>query len=1540
MKFGKRLPFLVVVFDWASFYVKYKDLKHLISLSVSGHSACISQFRTLFQSEILRVDKEYRKLWNFDSIKAITIVRKALDYTSSSAPTPSTVKCLLTDVTSVRDRLLELQDFSTTNSEGFRKLHKKLLKKTGTEVKSEWDLLLTQTLVWKDNALAKLQPLLDSLSTTISSLQTLQQRLISEHSAYCSIPSLPESALIDLGPENHKPWQPMDVSTDITDKLLLSLRVQDATRVAGLMSSGAISPSLMSRHGAAILHTLYAANEFMAVQQVLAAGVPIDAPNAAGMTVLHMCAVHGNHDGLLHALKQGASLTAQTYSAATAVHLATINGRVSSLVELLCHAVLRVCAVDGDELRTELGCGTSSQSLRDASGPSPLPSWELPTRGREALLAQLVHMDSKSNNPVLLACAHNHPKCLRTLLNAALLATGVGNLDISPALSASTPQIEQPPALALGESADSQSGTPSLLLPSPNPAIQECCKALSATPNLLSHYVDGRCMWTALHTAASIGSFACARVLVRSAGSQLVNERVGLAGNSALHEAASRGYLRCVRILLYAGASQLLQDAHGRSALHAAAKNEHPTTLTVLLASAPKWVLQACPAEPSTAGGYADLRADLVDLTSPAALPSSHAQPESQPLMMHPGMAAHTTTTSVTRGWWPSILRVAVDTSSRACVRVLLAAGADPRAADSSGWSALARALYHADHELASLCREASPGPAADMTFEATKRPVRNRAVLAADAHSSPMPQLAPCPDVDPELAQLLMRDWQLCVSLGGLPTVAGTQARPAIVLYHCFDLAQQLEQRRVRVQVQLVRGRGPALWQWGQRNSGPRAADYSPSATDLHEVQLPLMPRTLRAGRTGLSAAAVAAAVLAACPPSKPHRAMSLHDFPDLPSAGQSSADEASDSETASVSSSDDLAVAPVAQPGETLVVGRGGKLVSRRRASSGLTAHQLPRKPRSARPKPSPAAEPGNALGQRYATGQEGPSRDVVESIDFWESPRPGESFDGDIDQDIRFSARHALEASLVVSVISPAGEVLGRAYAPSSMLTRVHQVGMPITDEKGRQVDVDNLISRLRAQGRSRDLEQAATPKQWEVPSESTTACAGHEQDGYGIHQWQQGGGARLSGQMELPLLDDAQRLVGVLNLRYLFVKPWRPSGAANTALVQQVRSIRAAHARAVPSRDSRTDSRDESIHSAPSTSGAPTTTMDSTSSPAEPLLNFSANSTAPLIVGHRGSGAESSAGVVVDAIGRRTRRTHLSENTILSFVSAANAGAALVEFDVQLSADGVCVLHHDWTIQLPSGVKMPVSHLTWQQLSRLPHSGADEPGIEDARAGSTEGRHSSSVTRTLQALGVDTARRAGKPKAHYGLQDSFTTLERAFKDVPLELAYNLELKYPTSQEALESGARPVDRNAYVDAVLDCVASFAGGRKLVFSTFDPDVALLVSLKQRVYPVFLLTEGGKAFYADPRRNSLRAAVRFAVSAKLTGVVCESAPLIEAPRLIHAVRDAGLALFSYGRSNNSVDNVQLQIKHGVAAIILDHVAHVTRSLGMPAARG
>lgn len=127
-----------------------------------------------------------------------------------------------------------------------------------------------------------------------------------------------------------------------------------------------------------------------------------------------------------------------------------------------------------------------------------------------------------------------------------------------------------------------------------------------------------------------------------------------------------------------------------------------------------------------------------------------------------------------------------------------------------------------------------------------------------------------------------------------------------------------------------------------------------------------------------------------------------------------------------------------------------------------------------------------------------------------------------------------------------------------------------------------------------------------------------------------------------------------------------------------------------------------------------------------------------------------------------------------------------------------------------------------------------------------------------------------------------------------------------------------------NIFVDTILECVYNNTEeDRRIIFSSFHPEICLALNLKQPNYPVFFLTDAGTLPMADVRCNSLQGAIRFAKQADLLGIVAASEPIIEAPRMVSVIKETGLLLFTYGVLNNEVQHAKAQKEYGVDAIIV-----------------
>ena len=118
--------------------------------------------------------------------------------------------------------------------------------------------------------------------------------------------------------------------------------------------------------------------------------------------------------------------------------------------------------------------------------------------------------------------------------------------------------------------------------------------------------------------------------------------------------------------------------------------------------------------------------------------------------------------------------------------------------------------------------------------------------------------------------------------------------------------------------------------------------------------------------------------------------------------------------------------------------------------------------------------------------------------------------------------------------------------------------------------------------------------------------------------------------------------------------------------------------------------------------------------------------------------------------------------------------------------------------------------------------------------------------------------------------------------------------------------------VELNSFVDTVLTKVYDLGKKRKIIFSSFNPDICLLLSFKQPSIPILFLTDAGTSPVGDIRASSLQEAIRFASRWNLLGVVSDAGPLCNSPRLVKVVKDQGLVCVSYGSLNN--DPVKVQV--------------------------
>lgn len=137
-----------------------------------------------------------------------------------------------------------------------------------------------------------------------------------------------------------------------------------------------------------------------------------------------------------------------------------------------------------------------------------------------------------------------------------------------------------------------------------------------------------------------------------------------------------------------------------------------------------------------------------------------------------------------------------------------------------------------------------------------------------------------------------------------------------------------------------------------------------------------------------------------------------------------------------------------------------------------------------------------------------------------------------------------------------------------------------------------------------------------------------------------------------------------------------------------------------------------------------------------------------------------------------------------------------------------------------------------------------------------------------------------------------------------------------EYPRLHEATDAGLAPVaiELNTFVDVALEAIHQHGRNRPIMLSSFTPEICMLLSIKQKAYPVFFITNAGKVPMVDMERRaaSVHVAVRFAQRWNLAGVVFACEPILLCPRMVGYVKNRGLVCATYGTLNNVPENVKV----------------------------
>ncbi|KAI1429923.1 Glycerophosphoryl diester phosphodiesterase family-domain-containing protein [Xylaria sp. FL1777] len=349
--------------------------------------------------------------------------------------------------------------------------------------------------------------------------------------------------------------------------------------------------------------------------------------------------------------------------------------------------------------------------------------------------------------------------------------------------------------------------------------------------------------------------------------------------------------------------------------------------------------------------------------------------------------------------------------------------------------------------------------------------------------------------------------------------------------------------------------------------------------------------------------------------------------------------------------------------------------------------------------------------------------------------------------------------------------------------------------------------------------------------------------------------------------------------------------------------------------------------------------------------------------PWIAGHRGLGQNNA----------KKDRLQLGENTMDSFHAALKQGADILEFgkllcfyshslavasrslrqsDIQVTRDLTPVIYHDFLVS-ETGTDAPMHAITYEQFmvpstmqdSTVRPSWTSDSLLRTAESKLSQRPRAGSVGQ-LPLNNVDVIARLMSTfnlhnfgfKGNVGsecIHGPFITLQQLLVQIDPSVCFDIELKYPMLFEArdFEMDTFAMELNTYLDATLAIVYRYGGKRPIFFSSFSPELCILLATKQQLYPVLFLTESGYIPTRDIRAISFQEAVRFARKWNLEGVVVRSQPIVASPRLVGLVKSSGLVCASWGDLNDDLECAKAQANVHLDVIITNRVGEVVRAL-------
>ncbi|KAI8122604.1 hypothetical protein FF38_02586 [Lucilia cuprina] len=286
---------------------------------------------------------------------------------------------------------------------------------------------------------------------------------------------------------------------------------------------------------------------------------------------------------------------------------------------------------------------------------------------------------------------------------------------------------------------------------------------------------------------------------------------------------------------------------------------------------------------------------------------------------------------------------------------------------------------------------------------------------------------------------------------------------------------------------------------------------------------------------------------------------------------------------------------------------------------------------------------------------------------------------------------------------------------------------------------------------------------------------------------------------------------------------------------------------------------------------------------------------------LEAGHRGLGK---------SLKETTNAAPILENTVASMLAAAELGTDLVEFDVQLTKDLVPIIYHDFAILVCMESKTPTSK---DDLTQVMIKDITYEQLKDLT--------------TYQVVGSKIVEYPSHNSLVNETHRIFPTFEDFLTKVNKSVGFDIEIKWPQlkSSGAWES-IQTIDKNLYIDRILDVMLKHGCGRLSFFTSFDADICSMIRYKQNMYPVMFLSSSKEANFVDPRSDTIYDSVNTAQAFDFAGIVPNAVFIKKNPQWVDVALKQNKKIFLWGGDLKDRESIDWFIAQNPTGVIYDRM--------------